>query len=477
MTHDPYPMIIDIHTHIFPPDVRERRDDFGRRDPTFAEMYGNPKAKIATAEDLLASMDEAGVDFSVVLGFAWRDHYDIVRHNDYLLDAAAKSGGRIIPFATINMSDDGAEAEIERCAKAGARGIGELRPENQGWSLDGDAGEALGDFARRLGLMLLFHVTEPGHRSYSGRRGCELESFRAFAERHLDLRIIGAHLGGGFYAGTPPAATPYVDTAAQPFLRPGEHAALAIACASADRLLFGSDFPLISQARQIAELRAAIPNGARLEAALGGNAEALIGPTYIKPATSQNLRLFVAIELPGGVRATLNDLQQNLQRDPVLSRLRWVRPEGIHVTLKFLGAVPAERLPEIEAAVTRAVVAIPPFGLHLGKLGTFGSPRSPRVLWVEVVGDLDTLAKLQSHVEAELGPLGFPAEPRRFSPHLTLARVPPERAADAARPLAEAVASPHDPDGRFRVEALALMKSDLQQGGAIYTQLFAAPLN
>jgi 2'-5' RNA ligase len=188
------------------------------------------------------------------------------------------------------------------------------------------------------------------------------------------------------------------------------------------------------------------------------------------------LRLFIAIELPADVLAALNDLQHNLQRDPALARLRWVRPEGIHLTLKFLGAVPAKRLPEIEAGVAGAVVGIPQLELTLGNLGTFGSPRSPRVLWVDLAGDLDTLAKLQSQVEAEVVLLGFPAEPRRFSPHLTLARVPPERAAEAARPLAEAIANRDSVCGAIRAEALALIKSDLQRGGAIYTQLFSAKL-
>ncbi len=270
-------MIIDFHTHIFPPDVRAGREDYLRRDSTFAEMYANPKAQIATAEDLLASMDEAGVDISVALGFAWQDHEVISRHNDYLLDAAAKSGGRILTFCTGNMADSNAANEIERCSEAGARGLGELRPENQGWSLDGDAGEALAALARRLGLMLLFHVTEPGDHSYPGRRGLALESFRAFAERHPDLRLIGAHFGGGFYAGEPSAAAPFADTAAQPFLHPGEQAIAALACVPANRMLFGSDFPLISQARQIAELRTAITDSTRLEAALGGNAHTLLG--------------------------------------------------------------------------------------------------------------------------------------------------------------------------------------------------------
>jgi 2'-5' RNA ligase len=188
------------------------------------------------------------------------------------------------------------------------------------------------------------------------------------------------------------------------------------------------------------------------------------------------LRLFVAIELPEVVRAALNDLQHDLQRDPALARLRWVRPDGIHLTLKFLGETPPERRAEIEGAVGRAVPGVPPFELHLGRLGTFGSPKSPRVLWVDIGGDVETLAKLHSQVEAELGPLGFPGEGCRFSPHLTLARVPPECAADAARPLADAVAGHDPPRGTIRAEALSLVKSDLGRSGAVYTQLFAAKL-
>ena len=95
-------MIIDFHTHIFPTDVCQYRGDYLRRDPTFAEMYTSPRARVATAEDLLRSMDEAGVDKSVILAFAWRDHELCVRHNDYLLEAAAGSGGRLIPFCMVN---------------------------------------------------------------------------------------------------------------------------------------------------------------------------------------------------------------------------------------------------------------------------------------------------------------------------------------------------------------------------------------
>ncbi len=271
-------MIIDFHTHIFPPDVRDNRENYVRREPTFAEMYADPKAKIATADDLLASMDEAGVDVSVALGFAWRANEDIVRHNDYLMESAARSGGRIVPFTTINMTDPEPQKEIERCAVAGARGLGELRPENQRWDLTGDAGDRLADYAARLRLVLLFHVTEPGNRSYPGRAGCSLESFTAFARQHPGVQVVGAHLGGGIYQVEGPNAPPvYVDTAAQPFLYRGEDGAAALRAAPSDRLLFGSDFPLISQSRQIAEIRAAIPDRAACDRVLGLNAKELLG--------------------------------------------------------------------------------------------------------------------------------------------------------------------------------------------------------
>lgn len=191
---------------------------------------------------------------------------------------------------------------------------------------------------------------------------------------------------------------------------------------------------------------------------------------------SQSLRLFVAIELPGEVRSVLNKLQHELQRDAALARLRWVRPEGIHLTLKFLGSVRAEKRGAIEAAVERAVAGVPSFELQLGKLGTFGSNRAPRVLWVDVGGDVKALVRLQAQVERELEPLGFPPEGRAFSPHLTMVRVPPERAVEAAGPLADVVAAHEAPRSTIAARELALMKSDLRPSGAVYTRLFAAPL-
>lgn len=188
------------------------------------------------------------------------------------------------------------------------------------------------------------------------------------------------------------------------------------------------------------------------------------------------IRLFIAIELPTDVVSALSQAQHSLQREPGLAGLRWVRPEGVHLTLKFLGETPEARQSAIETAITRAVVGVAPFELHLGQLGHFGSRQSPRVVWIDVGGDTETLARLQSHVEREIAPLGYPPENRAFSPHLTLARIPPERARDVAATLEDAIARTTVPPASMQAAEVSLMKSELQRGGAVYTQLFAAKL-
>lgn len=179
------------------------------------------------------------------------------------------------------------------------------------------------------------------------------------------------------------------------------------------------------------------------------------------------LRLFVALELPEEWTQALARMQADL-RARGLARLRWVRPEGIHLTLKFLGEVPAPRLAGIDAALRGAVARAPDFALRLGAPGTFGRG-SPRVLWVGIEGDLDRLAALQRRVEAVLAPLGFPPEGRPFAPHLTLARVPEAAPPDLRRAVAPAVEwlrVPPAPD--FRVSRVSLMESRLGPGGAVY---------
>ncbi len=162
------------------------------------------------------------------------------------------------------------------------------------------------------------------------------------------------------------------------------------------------------------------------------------------------LRLFIAVELPANVRQRLADVADEL-RGMGLERLRWARPENIHITLKFLGETPAERQPQIEDALRAAAEGVAPHELTLGELGKFGGRQNPRVLWVDVRGDVDALKTLQKRVDTRMASLDFPADERPFAAHLTLARVPPDLARTVARPLAEASEAVREPDTQIPV--------------------------
>ena len=190
----------------------------------------------------------------------------------------------------------------------------------------------------------------------------------------------------------------------------------------------------------------------------------------------ENPRLFVAVEMPGEVREALGRLQHELQRRG-LESLRWVRPEGIHLTLKFLGETSGERLPAIREALAGATDGIAAHSLSLGSLGTFGSRRSPRVLWMDLTGDVETLLRLQAGVDRALVATGFPSESRPFSAHVTLARVRPENAVRVAGPLAEALGSVAAPKAEIPVNEVSLMMSKIGPGGAVYTRLDSFPLS
>ncbi len=255
------PVIIDAHTHIFPLEVREERDEYLQRDTTFRELYASPKARIATAEELLASMDAAGIDRSVACGFAWSDAELCRRHNDYLLEAAAKSGGRLIPFCTIQPSDEDARDDLKRYAAKGARGLGELRPQQQGYGLiDSEEADLLAWGSDAYDLTLLFHASEPVGHVYPGKAGLAVEQLGRFIADFPGVTVIAAHWGGGlpFYALMPEVrdalARTYFDTAASGFLYSPEVYARTVELVGAERILFGSDFPLVSQERALQEL-------------------------------------------------------------------------------------------------------------------------------------------------------------------------------------------------------------------------------
>jgi 2'-5' RNA ligase len=192
---------------------------------------------------------------------------------------------------------------------------------------------------------------------------------------------------------------------------------------------------------------------------------------------AKSLRLFVAVELPNEIRALLDDTIDALKNAGMDRGLRWVRPEGIHITLKFLGATDEEDLPGIVAAVRGAARPHAAFDVAVDGLGSFGSPRSLRVIWAGVGGDTTALASLADSVDEALCAVGFPREKRPYSAHLTLARVREDALAeDRARMHAMLKRQPPPPPAELQVRYCSLMESTLKPGGAVYAQLATFPL-
>lgn len=157
--------------------------------------------------------------------------------------------------------------------------------------------------------------------------------------------------------------------------------------------------------------------------------------------------------------------------------MRWTDPEGIHLTLKFLGMLSPERLPVVQRAIEEGCDGRRPCRLALDGLGTFPSLSAPRVLWVGVFGEVDALAELQHQVEGALARRGLPRERRRFSPHLTLGRVREGISPAEIRRIGPAVLDTATPAPQeIPVEAVSLMQSHLLPGGARYTCLARWPL-
>ena len=188
------------------------------------------------------------------------------------------------------------------------------------------------------------------------------------------------------------------------------------------------------------------------------------------------VRAFIAIELHAAVKASIAAAIDQLRRERI-HNLRLVRPEGVHLTLKFLGDIPASQVPAIARAMTHAAAGNAPFTLTLGAPGVFPSPNRARVLWLGVDGDPNPLDRLQSAVEDALSPLGFAPENRPFNPHLTIGRMRPRAShADRRRAVHALAALPVPASQAIEVNAVSLMKSVLLPEGALYERIAHSPL-
>jgi predicted TIM-barrel fold metal-dependent hydrolase len=278
-------VIIDFHTHIFPPELRENREQYLGRDPCFDHLYSDPKAKLATAEDLIASMDREGIDLSIVLNIGWTSHQMCVETNDYIMEAISRYPKRLVGFCALQpKAGEAAIAELERCARGGMRGIGEMRPDIQGFDLGDEAAvRTMVEAAAEHQFILLTHASEPVGHLYSGKGNITPDILYRFICQFPQIPIVLAHWGGGlpFYALMPEVSRAlenvFFDTAATPFLYRPEIFTHVGQIVGFDKILFGTDYPLLSPDRIMKQLRS-VGLGEEVEGLiLGGNAERLLG--------------------------------------------------------------------------------------------------------------------------------------------------------------------------------------------------------
>jgi 2'-5' RNA ligase len=185
----------------------------------------------------------------------------------------------------------------------------------------------------------------------------------------------------------------------------------------------------------------------------------------------KQIRAFIAIELPEGFKASLSQIQAKLKPGRELS-VKWVDPQGLHLTLKFLGNIALPTVSEVTEAIAGVASSVAPFRLELIELGAFPDIHMPRVVWVGLGGDLVSLLGLQEGIDSSLIPLGFSSEGRAFSPHLTLGRVRDRASAEERRRLGVELSSLQLREHPvLPVEGVSLMRSKLTKEGAIYSRL------
>lgn len=278
--------VVDAHTHVFPPEVLRDRDARVRRDPWFALLYADPRAALIDADSLLATMASAGVAHSVLCGFPWADLGLCRAANDALATDADRSGGRLSWLASVPPNLGSAAAvEAERCLALGASGLGELNADAQGFDLVAPAALApVVEVCVARDVPLLLHASEPVGHVYRGKGTATPDRLLAFLAAYPALRVVLAHWGGGlpFYELMPEVAAVasrvVYDSAASSYLYRPHIFRAVLDIVGPDRVLFGSDHPVLPQDRFLRRVRAGAGlHPGEASAVLGGNARRVYG--------------------------------------------------------------------------------------------------------------------------------------------------------------------------------------------------------
>ncbi|MBW1753899.1 MAG: amidohydrolase [Deltaproteobacteria bacterium] len=276
-------MVIDFHTHIFPKTIRENREAYFASEPAFKLLYSLPGSKLVGAQEIVAAMDRQGVDKSVIFGFPWKKSQTFMNHNDYILEAVARYPKRLIGLCCLDPFSRDAVTEALRCLEGGLAGIGELAFYQSG--IDDEALEKLAplmQICRDKDLPVLIHTNEPVGHMYPGKTPHTLKQIYDLVKKFPENVIVLAHWGGGifFFALLKKEVKEslknvYFDTAASPFLYAPEIYSYAKDIVGLDKILFGSDFPLINPARYFRELDISGLSKAEIESICGLNAAQL----------------------------------------------------------------------------------------------------------------------------------------------------------------------------------------------------------
>jgi predicted TIM-barrel fold metal-dependent hydrolase len=284
-------MIIDCHTHIFPEEVRKDREAFCKGDEGFSSIYKDSTSKMVGVEDLIASMDESGIDRSVICGFPWSQPDLCSLHNQYLMASASRYPNRLIVFVMLLFSNpDWSGKELDRAVKGGARGVGEIAfYRDEMTSKDIHSMKPILTQMEKQGIPLLLHTNETIGHSYPGKGRTPLERFYELILSFPNLPIILGHWGGGlpFYELMPEVAkgmaNVYYDTAASPFLFSKKIYEIVREIVGIEKIFFGTDFPLISPRRYFKELEESSLSKQDQKKILGLNFSKLIAKRFRDP--------------------------------------------------------------------------------------------------------------------------------------------------------------------------------------------------
>lgn len=280
-------LIIDCHVHICPPWIRDHRQDFLQEEPEFAALYQDPRAKLISAPELIQAMQENQVQKSVVFGFPWRSPETSRLHNDYILQVALDYPGQLIPFCCLDPLQPQATKEVERTLDLGAQGLGEFAFYHRDFDQDliRDLQPVL-ELAQQAAVPVLLHTNEPVGHKYPGKSPMSLAGLYSLLQSRPGLQWILAHLGAGlpFYAYLKKEAPAvlqncWLDTAAMPFLYKPEVLPALAGAMGLDKILFGSDYPLLGPQRYYQEFALSGLDAGQQSRILGQNAANLLALT------------------------------------------------------------------------------------------------------------------------------------------------------------------------------------------------------